>query len=204
MRKTLSYTSLILTALFVVALFFTARTYTQLTAATLLYIPLAYFAFKSLAGRSRRDQPPKVETIKESATNESEEGHVVDIDKRAFLNLIGAAGLSLFLYSLFSKSGSSLLFGKNATPSGGTKLQDADGKTINPAQHQPLDGYRISEIDDTNSQTYYGFTNKDGAWLIMKEDAHTSSFRYVKGDTAFPDNWGSRDTLNYDYYFNVF
>jgi hypothetical protein len=203
MRKTLTFGSLFFTALLVVALFITARTYTQLSAATLLYIPLAYFAFKSLAS-STQNSPASAAEVTGSTTRESEEGRVVDADKRAFLNLIGAAGLSLFLYSLFSKSGSSLLFGKNAAPSGGTKLQDADGKTINPAQRQPLDGYRISEIDDTNSQTYYGFTSKDGAWLIMKEDAHTSSFRYVKGDTAFPDNWGSRNTLNYDYYFNVF
>jgi hypothetical protein len=209
MRKTLSYTSLILTALFVVALFFTAQTYTQLTAATLLYIPLAYFAFKSFqgtkspspnVGEGPKNKPEMVQEVKDE---NAESGNVVDIDKRAFLNLIGAAGLSIFLYSLFSRNGTGALFGKT-TGSDTTKLQDSTGNTINPAERQPLDGYRISEIDDTNSQTYYGFTNIDGAWLIMKEDADTSSFRYVKGDSAFPDSWGSRDTLNYDYYFNVF
>ena len=116
---------------------------------------------------------------------------VADIDKRAFLKLIGATGISFFLFSLLGRRVEVPFFGR-AVESG-----------TNPVEGQPTDGYKISEIDD-NTITYYGFTNKDGAWLIMREDTEASSFRYVKGDLEFSGNWSNRENLKYDYFHEVF
>lgn len=67
----------------------------------------------------------------------------------------------------------------------------------------PSEGYRISEIDENDSVTYYGFTNKDGAWYIVKEDTN-GSFRYAKGEKEFANNWETRRDLKYDYFYNTF
>src|SRR4029078_12030438 len=99
-------------------------------------------------------------------------------DKRAFLKLIGVAGVSVFLFSIFSKRGQIPFFGKMAG-SDTVSLKDSKGKTIDPAQSQPLVCFQISEIDD-GVVAYYGFINKSGAWFIMREDTESSSFRYAK------------------------
>ncbi|MCS7092122.1 MAG: hypothetical protein NZM26_02115, partial [Patescibacteria group bacterium] len=82
-------------------------------------------------------------------------------------------------------------------------IGDTTGRTIDPAEKQPMDGFRISEIDD-GTITYYGYTNKDGAWIIIREDTENNSFRYIKGDSNFKENWDKRAWLDYDYYYNVF
>jgi len=138
----------------------------------------------------------------ETAKSIREEVGIADIDKRAFLKLIGGVGISLFLFSIFNKKAEGLLF-KSLPASGTTSLLDTDGNKINPAERQPMDGYKISEIDD-NEITFYGFTDKNGAWLIMREDTDTGSFRYVKGASNFPGNWTNRENLAYDYFHNVF
>lgn len=210
MRKTITYTSFVIATLVVVLAFVTARTYTQLALATILYPLLVYFAFKIFPRKTwkapvftvrlpvRSTEKVVAETIKPKA----QPVEVADIDKRAFLKLIGAAGLSFFLFSLIGRKTGALPFG-GASGTGITALEDVAGNKINPAQAQPTDGYRISEIDD-NAITFYGFTNKDGAWFIMKEDTDTGSFRYSRGDTNFSGNWSNRENLGYDYYSNVF
>lgn len=198
-------------SLVVILVFVSATTYYQLAVAILLYIPLAYFALKVLPKKPRRVQPT---TANQSAHKEEkveaeilkpakEKWNIADIDKRTFLKLIGGAGLALFLYSLFNKKAEGLFFGKAAAESGIVTLQDTNGNKINPAERQPTDGYRISEIDD-NIITFYGFTNKDGSWFIMKEDTDTGSFRYSRGDKNFTGSWTNRENLTYDYYSNVF
>ncbi len=134
---------------------------------------------------------------------------IIDIDKRAFLKLIGGVGLSLFLLSIFNKRIEGL-FSKSLPASGNTTLEATgglpagrQGNEIDQAPSQPTGGYKISEIDD-NVITFYGFINKDGAWYIMREDTDTGSFRYTKGDFNFPGSWTRRQNLKYDYTCNVF
>lgn len=215
-HKTLTYCSFMITSLVVVLVFVSATTYIQLAFAILLYFPLAYFAFKVFPRKTRRITRPKQSVMAEvhSSARSAEKAEVetiqpksegwgiADIDKRAFLKLIGGAGLALFLFSIFNKKGESQFFGK-AVGSGTVYINDTAGKKIDPAQNQPTDGYRISEVDD-NIITFYGFTNKDGAWFVMREDTDTGSFRYVKGDSSFSDNWTNREKLKYDYYNNIF
>lgn len=210
MRKTLTYSGFIIASLVVVAAFVTATSYVQLAAAIVLYPLLVYFAFKIFPHKTWKAPVIAIRLPVKSATNvetetvkpEKEAVEIADIDKRAFLKLIGAAGISLFLYSIFIKRAGGPIFG--STPGSGTvSLKNADDHKIDPAEKQPTDGYRITELDDSII-AYYGFTNRDGGWFIMKEDTDKGSFRYTKGDFNFSGGWNNREHLRYDYYNNVF
>ena len=211
MRKVLKYLSFAAAGFLEIFAFITPNTYIQLAIAIIFYPLLAYFAYRLFFSKKQKIpqssfQLPtiaKPENIK-TETVQAESGDVIvaDIDKRAFLKLIGAAGISFFLYSIFSRKSEALFFGKALEP-GITALEDSTGKKIDPAERQPTDSYLISEIDD-ELIAYYGFTNKEGAWFIMKEDPDNGSIRYTKGDVNFPGNWSDRESLNYDYYHNVF
>jgi len=210
MRKTLEYSSFAVIGLIMVMIFVTARTYTQLGAAVVLYPLVAYFAYKLFVSRDRKVPvtiiQPSVRSIEEVTTervqSQKEGTGVTDVDKRDFLKMIGAAGVSFLLFSIFSRRPESLFFG-SSKGSGITALTDGTGTKIDPAERQLTDGYQISEIDD-NIVAFYGFTNREGAWFIMKEDPDEGSFRYIKGDSDFSGNWVNHENLRYDYYHNVF
>lgn len=202
MRKTVTYPSFLVVGFLVAMIFVTAQNYTQLGVAVALYMLLAYFALKIFPRKAWKTPTIAIQSETKSA-RKAESVEITDIDKRAFLKLIGAAGISFFLFSLIGRRMPGFLGGAQGVGNGTTTIQDGDGKTISPAERQPTDGYKISEIDD-DVITYYGFINKDGAWLIMKEDTDGSSFRYAKGDGGFPSNWTRRENLKYDYFYNVF
>ncbi len=214
MRKILIYFSFAAASLVVVMVFMTAATYGHLAVAVLLYFLLAYFAFRVFPRKNRKvpsEKPviaiqPQVESAetfepaKEPAKRENV--GIADIDKRAFLKLVGGVGLSLFLFSIFNRKAEAVLF-QGLPGSGSVSLADITGNKINPAQSQPTDGYKVSEIDN-DIITFYGFINKNGAWYIMSEDTDTGSFRYSRGDSNFSGNWANRKHLKYDYFNNVF
>lgn len=210
MKKALTFFSLIIASLVVIAAFITATTYTQLTVAVLLYPLLVFLISKTFPGLTQSSSPTKpiLVTVVTPAvapvvkSTEQVTKNVIDIDKRTFLKLIGGAGISLFLFSIFNKRAENLFF-KSLPASGTVALEDSDGKKIDPAQKHPTDGYNISEIDD-NIIAYFGFTNKDGSWFIMKEDTNTGSVRYTKANSNFPGNWSNRENLKYDYFDNTF
>lgn len=215
MRKALTYSSFLTASLMVIVIFITARTYTQLVLAMLLYIPLAFFAFKVFRGRAlsvefkeplivvrppvksvERPEVQQTEVKKETVT-------VTDIDKRAFLKLIGGVGLSVFIFSLINRKVGGLL------PGGGpaaetVSLKDTAGNKINPVEKSPTDGYRITEINGSDAINYFGFTDNDGAWYVMMQDTDGGAFRYARGTSSFSINWANRERLRYDYYNNVF
>lgn len=205
MRKILTSCSFVIASLIEIMVFITATTYTQLAVAILLYPLLLYFIFKALPKKTRRYTSKKPVTAIQQPVKSAEKENVVgitDINKRAFLKLIGGVGLSLFLFSIFNKRAEGLFF-KSLPGSGGVSLEDIAGNKINPAQSHPMDGYRISDIDN-NVITYYGFTNKDGAWFIMREDTDIGSFRYARGESNLTGNWTNRENLKYDYFSNIF
>jgi hypothetical protein len=207
MGKTLTYSGFIISALLVVLAFITAKTYAQLAIAVLLYPLLAYFALKLLPRKGSGAPaitiklPPSPMRKVEAATHEKVE--VADVDKRTFLKLIGAAGISFFVFSLLGRRVESLLFDRTAGNAGTATLPTGSASGADSGQTLPAAGYRISEIDD-GIVSYYGFTNQSGNWLIMREDTETSSFRYAKGDSGFSKNWANRENLKYDYYYNLF
>lgn len=69
-----------------------------------------------------------------------------------------------------------------------------------------LGNYKINDVDADTSPNYYGFTDKDGNWFILKEtlSAGADTYRYVKGSSNYTTNWTARVGLSYDYYYNVF
>ena len=219
--KTLAiYYGFIITSIMLIAGFISSTAYPQLISAA-LFIPLTLYFLKLVFPKKRHklvfyEQTLKEEMpIKHKKTNTKDEdialeGEEVtelpeekgfDVDRRAFLKLVGSAGISLFVFSLFTKKAHAAFFGSVPGP-GTVALKDTSGVQIDPAQNHPTDGYKISQIDDS-SPAYYGFTNKDAAWFIMQEDSG-GTYRYAKGSSNFPTNWTGRAGLTYDYFHNVF
>lgn len=205
-HKTLRYSTLAIATVFVVLVFLTSKSYAQLAVAIVLYPILAYFVLQVFPRMSSKkplvtikipEFPQVTHTANQHSTRKAE---VADIDKRTFLKFVGAAGLSFFLFSLLGNRVESFLFGGASNPISAPSSTD---DSVGSATGLGTDGYKISEIDE-GSVTYYGFTNKNGGWLIMREDTSTSSFRYTKGDSSFSRNWSNRKNLRYDYYSNLF
>lgn len=214
MNRLLIYYSFIIVSLMVVLGFVTAATFTQLTAAVLFFPLFIYFASRVFPRKIHAVHLPKEaviviqpaggkspEKIDAATAKLKKEG--VDIDRRAFLKLIGTAGLSLFLFSMFTKRAEAAFFGSVPGP-GAVTLKDASGNKINPAEKQPTDGYKISRIDDS-SPAYYGFTNKNGDWFIQQEDA-SGNYKYASGSgpNTFSTNWTDRGSLTYVDFENAF
>jgi len=204
MRKTITYSSFAIAGILVILVFLTAKTYTQLGIAVALYPLLIFFAFKifPFGNNVHLTKPEIVNKPQDDSKDKADDAAVVvDIDRRAFLKLIGATGLSIFIFSILGRRVENLLFGRALDS--GTSLIGPTGYETAPGEVSPTEGFRISEIDDS-VDTYYGFTNKSGGWLIMKEDSTSNSFRYAKGDSDFPFNWAKRDKLSYDYFHKLF
>ena len=205
----IKYLSFIIACFIVVGVFVTSTTFIQLAVGILIYPLLVLFAYKLFARKIRNYSPRKASTIKPprvsiEKTEQSERSSVgiADIDKRVFLKLIGGTGITLFLMSLFSKKVESLI--PSTYPGMSVvSIRDETGNKINPAQSSPLDGYNIAEIEDSTI-SFYGFTNKNGFWYILRVDTVTGSFRYARGDSNFPRGWNNRETLEYDYYNDIF
>ena len=77
-----------------------------------------------------------------------------------------------------------------------------DGSTISDI----LEGYKITDKDDDATPNYYGYTDKDGNWYILKEvvSPGADTYRYAKGTSDYTTNWTGRAGLSYDYFYNVF
>ncbi len=211
-KALLIYPGFILAFLLVGAVFITSTTYTQLGIAILLYPLLAFFVYKIFLDRNTisitttkthlHDIPAETVAKEQVKIRTDNAVAVADINKRTFLKLLGATGLSFFLISIFGQKVQSLLFGRQGlsqapASSGNTGIASATTAA------SPTDGYNISEVDD-DTIGYYGFINKEGQWFIMKGDTNTGSYRYVRGKSSFSDNWKRRQNLEYDYFSQIF
>ncbi|MBI3290370.1 hypothetical protein HYZ78_03150 [Candidatus Microgenomates bacterium] len=198
------YYGFIITAIMLVSGILGSQTPAQLASAA-LFFPLALYFI--LAVIPKRKTALKIPVVKKTPTKEppivleKEKPAKLDIDRRAFLKLIGTAGLTIFLFSIFTKRAHAAFFGSVPGP-GTVAIKDTTGTQIDPAQHHPTDGYKISELDDS-SPAFYGFIRKDGAWFIMKEGT-SGDYRYTAGSSSFSTNWTNRSSLSYDYFHNVF
>lgn len=214
MKKLLIYYNFIIVSLMVIVGFVSATSYPQVVTASFFFPLFIYFGLRVFPRRNRAIHLPgkaAIETVpvKEGILRENEDiqelkKEGVDIDRRMFLKLIGSAGASVFLFSLFTKKAEAAFFGSVPGP-GAVSIKDTTGAKIDPAVKHPTDGYKISRLDDS-SPAYYGFTNKDGAWFIMKEDA-SGNYTYAVGSTAFETNWDNRANeilVDYGEYFEKF
>lgn len=195
--------SFIIVSLAIIMVFITATSYAQLAVAIILYPLLVFFAYVVFLRKFRTYTSRKQETVTQhlESRNPASNMGIADTDKRTFLKLIGGAGLFLFLFSLFNKRPEGLFF-KNFP--GSLPTQNTTANQVGTNQNQlPLEGYVITEIDD-NIISFYGFTNSNGGWYIMRMATETGTFRYAKGDSDFPSNWKNRENLKYDYFHNEF
>ncbi len=218
MKKLAIYYGFIITSIMLIAGFLSSTAYPQLISAA-LFIPLTLYFLKLVFPKKRHklifyeqtlsdEKPTKTKAKHKKETEPLEAEELVelqekgfDVDRRAFLKIVGSAGISLFVFSLFTKRAHAAFFGSVPGP-GTIALKDTTGTVIDPAQNHPTDGYNISQIDDS-APAYYGFTNKNAAWFIMQEDS-SGTYRYAKGTSNFPTNWTGRAGLTYDYFHNVF
>ncbi len=193
--------------------FLQASTTPQLISAILFFPLTAYFWLLVFPKRTKATVPQislKPFPVKSKKKAQKEEAIILekipagktkyDLDKRTFIKLIGSAGLSIFLLSIFTKKAEAAFFGSVPGP-GTVSLKDTTGAQIDPAIKAPTDGYKITNVDDS-SPAYYGFVDKTARWFIMKEDSSSGTYRYTKGTTNFASNWTNRASLTYDY-FNV-
>lgn len=215
----ITYFTFVIACIAVMMVFITSKTYLQLGVAIVLYPVVVFLGYKAFP-RHRDSLTPAVAYSPAQGTLpaqnvDSQDGasgvtvgsklgtvDVADIDRRVFLKLVGATGLSFFLISLFSRrTADTLLYNKLNT--GKESVNPVTDQVNTASQKQGPSGYTITEIDD-NLIAYYGFTNTTGGWYIMREDSLSGSFRYVKGDSDFPSNWKDREDLKYAYYNDVF
>ena len=62
--------------------------------------------------------------------------------------------------------------------------------------------FKIADIDDAGTTKYFGFTDQDGAWFILRLTA--TQARYAHGTTSYQTAWSTRVDLAYDYFYNAF
>lgn len=66
----------------------------------------------------------------------------------------------------------------------------------------PQPTYRISDIDERDNISYFGFLSNDGQWYIMRVEGN--QYRYIRGDGNYEEYWANRASLEYRYYHEVF
>ena len=66
-------------------------------------------------------------------------------------------------------------------------------------EKNPLEKFRIADVDDDITPNYYGFLAYDGSWYILKEDTTEKKYRYASGDFGYAANFANRVNLVYDY-----
>jgi hypothetical protein len=211
MKKLFIYYSFIIITLMSLAGFLGATTVPQLLSAAVFY-PLAFFFLVQILPR-REKAAPILREISESIKESHSVEHLVpekddkvrfDKDRRMFIKLIGSAGVTVFLFSLFTKKAEAAFFGSVPGP-GTVAIKNKEGVQIDPAEKSPTDGYALTELAD-GVTSYYGYVDKNGNWYILKEDA-LGHYRYAKGTTDFSSNWDNRadeDLITYDTFDHVF
>jgi len=205
-RKLITFYSFIITAFITVSGILSATNYIELITA-MLFSPLAlYFFILMLPKKASRvviNMDPVLDIIPDQIKKIKNPDY--DPERRKFLKLIGAAGGSLFLMTIFTRNAEASFFGSMPGP-GTLAIKNSSGTTIDPAEQKPTDGYNITEIDDSGADTYYGYLNKNGAWYIQKE-LSTGAYRYVKGASDFTNvttGWPNRASLTYGYFNDIF
>jgi len=228
MKRLIIYYNFIILSIMTLSGFLQAETVAQLISAV-LFFPLAAYFGRLILPSNRTAIPAPLPVIPETAvvklepkktkkmteepstaivekTQSAIEGSLFpksfDIDRRMFLKLIGSAGITMFLFSLFSKKAEGAFFGSVPGP-GTLSIKDTSGAKIDPAIKQPTDGYTLAQLDDALTPIYYGYLNKTSAWYIIKEDS-SGAYRYAVGSSTFSTNWTNRASLTYDYFDAVF
>jgi len=76
------------------------------------------------------------------------------------------------------------------------------GSLVPIQNDDPTSKYKITDIDPTDGNSYFGYMDKDGNWYIMH--LTSTEARYIKGTAAYEDAWIAKGGLAYDYFDNIF
>lgn len=206
MRKLITLYAFVITSFLAISGILSANNFIELGTA-ILFSPLAfYFAILMIPRKAPKvnfDMEEVLDIIPDQIKKIKNPDY--DPERRKFLKLIGAAGGSLFLMTVFTRKAEASFFGSMPGP-GTIGVKNSSGTLIDPSEKHPTDGYNITEIDDSGLDTYYGYINKDGAWFIRKE-LSTGAYRYAKGSSDFTNattGWPNRVNLTYSYFNEVF
>ena len=66
----------------------------------------------------------------------------------------------------------------------------------------PLAGYKISDIDPTEGDSYFGYVDKDGGWYMMNLTA--TAARYAKGDSGYAAAWAAKGDQSWGLFNEIF
>ena len=75
------------------------------------------------------------------------------------------------------------------------------GEISNP-NDDPTSKYKITDIDSTPGNQYFGYVDADGAWYIMNLTA--TAARYARGDSGYAAAWGVHGDLDLFYFNEIF
>ncbi|MEK7168924.1 MAG: twin-arginine translocation signal domain-containing protein [Patescibacteria group bacterium] len=205
-RKLFTFYSFVVTSFLAVSGILSATNYLELATAV-LFTPLALYFFILMLPKKAAKVLVDMDDVMDIIPDQIKKIKNPDYDpeRRKFLKLIGAAGGSLFLMTVFTRKAEASFFGSMPGP-GTLAIKNSSGTTIDPSEKHPTDGYNITEIDDSGLDTYYGYLNKDGAWFIRKE-LSTGAYRYAKGASDFTNattGWPNRTSLTYGYFNDIF
>lgn len=78
-----------------------------------------------------------------------------------------------------------------------TDRGDGDSAVIDP-----LACYKISDIDPTEGNSYFGYIDKDGGWYMMNLTATTAI--YAKGDSGYAAAWANKGNQNWGLFNEIF
>ena len=206
MKKLIIYYSFIIAITISIVGLLNASNLPELISA-IIFTPIGlYFGLLVIPQRKRAipieiQAKPESDLVEVEELKEEDSKSYIDPERRKFLKIIASAGTSIFLLSIFTKKAQAAFFGSVPGP-GTVAIKDTLGNKIDPAVKQPTDGYNITQLDDS-TPAYYGFTDKDGNWFIMREEA-SGAYRYARGTSSFSTNWTNRASLSYDYFDSVF
>lgn len=74
--------------------------------------------------------------------------------------------------------------------------------TFSGGTSDPLEEYKISDLDESAATKYYGMIKADGNWFILQ--LTSTAARYIKGASSYATNWTNRASLTYDYFDAIF
>lgn len=141
----------------------------------------------------------------------SDDDKDIDESKRNFLKLLAGTGVTSFLlYILNPKKINAAFFGNGTGGSGNIYLRDSGGNKIDPAVNSPTDGFGICDIATVDTNNYYGYTDKNGRWYILKENSSGSSYQYASrlNNTSVTDGyataWSGKSSLTYGNFNDAF
>lgn len=67
-----------------------------------------------------------------------------------------------------------------------------------------LSGYKPNDLDEGSDPKYYGFTDKDGRWYIIRHNVAAEQIRWVQGTSGYVTAFANRASQSYNYFYAVF